>query len=66
LEAGHNGINTKKQDHPTIPEQKKIDIFVTMESNMAWHQIPLAQHLPECMQGWWEAIHLSIGYNRKD
>jgi len=59
----------KNQKNETIQQylnKKNIDIFIIMENNMAWHQIPLAQCLPECMQGWWEVIHISIRYSRKD
>jgi len=46
--------------------EKDINIFVTMENNVAWHKILPAQCLLECMCGWCETSHLSIAQNKKD
>jgi len=46
--------------------EKNIDIFITMENNVAWHKIPPAQCLLEQMHGWGKASHLSIAHNQKD
>jgi len=56
----------QKPGNPTVPQWKQIDIFLTTENNVAWHRIPVLQQLPERTQGWWEALHLSIGYNKQD
>jgi len=59
----------KNKKNKTIQQylnEENINIFITMENNVAWHQIPPAQCLPERMHRWCEATHLSIAHNRKD
>jgi len=46
--------------------EKTIDIFITTKNNVAWHHIPALQWLPERTWGWWEALHLSLSYNKQD
>jgi len=66
LVDGHNGITITKTRPSDSSLMKKIDIFITTKNNVAWHHILVLQQLPERTQGWWEALHLSLGYNKQD
>jgi len=58
--------NQKNQIIWQFLNKMHINIFLTMENNVAWHCILAVQCLHERTRGWWEATHLSIGHNRHD
>ena len=40
----------------------QVDIICLSELNLHWRLVPSSQQLRECLRGWWNRLHISLGY----
>ena len=66
-----NNIGQHRNSYKTLQlkeviEQKDIDLMCMVEMGVHWKSIPSQHTIWERIQGWFDDVRLSVGYNRND
>jgi len=59
-------VHVKNSQLILFVNSSEVDILALSETNVGWHRLPIHQRLHERTRGWWEALHLSLGYYSSD
>jgi hypothetical protein len=62
----HTSSQIKNSQVFSFVNSTEVDILALTETNVCWRQLPVHDRLPERTRGWWESLHLLIGYYSGD
>jgi len=62
----HDNVHIKNSQIISFVNSSETDILALSEINVGWRHLPIHQRMHERTRGWWEALHLSLGYYQSD